>query len=161
MNLITVDQARAHCKADAADDTMLTIYANAAEKACERAVNRNVYVDADARDAAIAAIPAAMTAAFAAYDAAKIAADALTDARDQDVAYSIACEQLAAAQLDQTRTVNSIIADDDYIAAVLLTLGSLYVTREDEIVGQGATAAKLPNGAAALLWPHRWVGSLA
>lgn len=38
-------------------------------------------------------------------------------------------------------------------AAILLTLGHLYENREDSVVG--ATAVTLPNGAQALLQPHR------
>lgn len=46
-----------------------------------------------------------------------------------------------------------LVAQADMKAAVLLTLGSFYEQREDQVVGQGVT--KLPRGAEALLWPHR------
>lgn len=47
-----------------------------------------------------------------------------------------------------------VVAEADVKAALLLTLGSLYEHREDEVVGQ--TVAKLPRGAESLLWPHRF-----
>lgn len=46
-----------------------------------------------------------------------------------------------------------LVAGADIKAALLLTLGSLYEQREDQVIGQ--TVAKLPRGAEALLWPHR------
>ena len=77
MQFITIDQARDHCKSDSADDTMLTVYANAAEKAVAKMANRNIYATQGALDAALGGVVASMVAANATYTAALTAAAAI------------------------------------------------------------------------------------
>lgn len=46
-----------------------------------------------------------------------------------------------------------IVATADIKLALLLTVGSAYENREDEVIGQ--SAVKLTRSAESLLWPHR------
>lgn len=56
MQLITIEQARLHCRVDAGvDDSMLELYAGAAEEAAQSFLNRRVYPDAEAMAAAVLA----------------------------------------------------------------------------------------------------------
>lgn len=55
MDLVTIEQVRAHCRADSNDDALLTAYADAAEQAAQDFLNRKVYRDADAMAAAVLA----------------------------------------------------------------------------------------------------------
>lgn len=160
MVLITIQQARDHCKADSDDDAMLTIYANAAEKAVAKLVNRNLYLDAPAMAAARQAIPGALTTALATYDAAITAAEALEDEREAAVAKEMAEAALAEVNLDHANTIYGIVAPYDLIAATLLTLGHLWANRESVVVGPSMGAIELPMGVYALCWPHRRLGSL-
>lgn len=48
MDLVTIEQVRAHCRAEAEDDALLTVYADAAEQMAQDFLNRKVYADADA-----------------------------------------------------------------------------------------------------------------
>lgn len=53
MQLITLEQARAHCRVDGtADDDMLTLYGDAAEEAARQLLNRNIYPDQASLEAA-------------------------------------------------------------------------------------------------------------
>ena len=53
MQLITIEQARQHCRADSADDAMLEIYGGAAEEAAQDFMNRRVFPDAASMAAAV------------------------------------------------------------------------------------------------------------
>lgn len=53
MDLVTIEEARAHCRADSDDDTMLEIYGAAAEEAAQNFLNRRVFKDADALEEAV------------------------------------------------------------------------------------------------------------
>jgi predicted HD phosphohydrolase len=55
MRLVTIEQARQHCRADSDDDQMLTLYGGAAEDAAQDFLNRRVYEDEDALAAAVLA----------------------------------------------------------------------------------------------------------
>lgn len=131
MELVTIDTARVHCKADGDDDALLTVYFDAAEAACAQHVNRNLYPDDDALQAAIAEIPAAMATAFTTYDTAMLAAAALTDNNQRLVAEAIAKRALQKAQIMQHNTLHGIVATPNIIAAVLLTGAHFYANRED------------------------------
>lgn len=108
MNLVDLDTARAHVRADPADDALLALYVGAAEEQVEAFLNRRVYPDADA---------------------------------------------LADAVLAGTAGDDPIVVNKSILAAVLLLAGHLYANRENVVAGQSAT--ELPQGAHALLWPHR------
>lgn len=53
MDLVTIEQLRAHCRAESEDDALLTVYGEAAEQAAADFLNRRVYADADALAAAV------------------------------------------------------------------------------------------------------------
>lgn len=55
MQLITIDQARQHCRADSADDPMLELYGGAAEGAAQQFLNRRVFPDSGSMAAAVLA----------------------------------------------------------------------------------------------------------
>lgn len=55
MRLITIEQARQHCRADSADDAMLELYGGAAEEAAQEFMNRKVFPDAASMAAAVLA----------------------------------------------------------------------------------------------------------
>jgi len=61
--------------------------------------------------------------------------------------------ELAAAVLAGTAGDDPMVANAEIQAAVLLTVGHLYMNREDTVVG--ATVAELPRGALDLLQPYR------
>ena len=46
MELITLEQARAHCRVDTEDDALLELYGGAAEGAAQQFLNRRVFADA-------------------------------------------------------------------------------------------------------------------
>ncbi|MCF5922164.1 head-tail connector protein [Xanthomonas perforans] len=48
MDLVTIEQARQHSRADSSDDSLLTVYVDAAEQAAQDFLNRRVYPDTDA-----------------------------------------------------------------------------------------------------------------
>lgn len=45
MELVTLDQVRDHCRASSDDDTLLTLYAEAAEAQAQDFLNRRVFAD--------------------------------------------------------------------------------------------------------------------
>ena len=53
MELVTLDQVRAHCRADPEDDAMLEVYAGAAEQQAQDFLNRRVFADTEALAAAV------------------------------------------------------------------------------------------------------------
>jgi len=53
MRLVTLEQAREHCRADPADDAMVELYVNAAEDAVEAFLNRKVYASQEELDQAV------------------------------------------------------------------------------------------------------------
>lgn len=156
MNIITIEQAREHCKTDAVDDEMLTIYANAAEAACAQLANRALFVDQAALEAAVAAVSPTMTAAFAAHKTALDAAASL-DEFNREWAEDEANQTLMAARVRASHIIAGKVADDDIIAAILLTTGHFYRNREEN----GTTKFdEVPMGAARIMRWHRRVGTL-
>lgn len=55
MRLVTIEEARQHCRVDSDDDQMLTLYGRAAEDAAQEFLNRRVYKDEDALAVAVLA----------------------------------------------------------------------------------------------------------
>jgi hypothetical protein len=53
VELITIEQARAHCRAESDDDAMLELYGSASEAAAQQFLNRRVFPDADSMAAAV------------------------------------------------------------------------------------------------------------
>jgi hypothetical protein len=150
MNLVTIEEARAHCKSDPADDAMLTLYVNAAEAACSKHANRNIYADQAGLDAGLAALPTDIAAANAAYDTAIAAAASLT-AGNKLFAEEAAAFNLRQATARAQYTLAGMVLTDDVKAAVLLTAGHFYANREEVIAGPAAAAVQLPFAAATIM----------
>ena len=53
MRLVTIEQARQHCRVDSDDDQMLTLYGGAAEDAAQEFLNRRAYLGVAALGAAV------------------------------------------------------------------------------------------------------------
>lgn len=154
MSIISMPEARQHLRADDADDdALIGIYIAAAEKSAVATVDRGVYADDSALQAAQAAAPAALTAATTAYVSAVTAADALADSPERAAALAVAETAYMRAQVAYRQAFDGIVADDAIKAAVLLTVGHLYSNREDVVAG--VSVAQLPNGASYLLQPYK------
>lgn len=154
MTFVTVDEAKLHLRADGTDeDALIGIYIAAAEQAAVKALDRGVYADGTALQAAMTAAPAALTTATAAYAAAVTAADAMTDTTEQTAALQVAETAYMRSQVAYRQVFDGIVVNDTIKAAVLLTVGHLYANREDVVVGASVTA--LPHGADCLLQPYK------
>lgn len=154
MSFVSVNEAKAHLRVDGTDeDVMIGIYINAAELAAIKALDRGVYADSTALQAAMTAAPAALTAATAAKEAAVAAAEAMEDAAEQAAALQVAETTYMRALVAYRQAFDGIVVNDTIKAAVLLIVGHLYANREDVVVG--ASVASLPHGADYLLQPYK------
>jgi hypothetical protein len=154
MSLIDLPSAKAHLRvASDYPDAQVSVYLNAAETMAAQFLNRNVYADQTALDAAVAAVPAALIAAGVTYDAAIDAAELIEDDVASDAAAQYAEDVYAAAQDSARRTRAGIVIDDMVRAGVLLILGHLFENREDTVAG--VTIASLPQGSRVVLGPYR------
>jgi hypothetical protein len=164
MQLITIEQARDHVKAEGDDDDQIMVYGTAAESACARLANRALFATNAALVAALADVPQIMQDAYAAYDAAIEAANASDDDRMRCMLTVQAQAALDKATNKCEGITHGLAVDDpnnqDIIGAVLLTLGHYYRNRESVITGQGAAAVEVPQAAAAIMANHRWIGPL-
>jgi hypothetical protein len=148
MELVTISELNYQCRTSG-EDALLTMYADAAEAALAKLANRNLYIDADALQAAIDAVPADMAAAHIAYDEAMDAAALIDDERDRATAESIAENALSNAQITESRTINGIAINGSIKGAILLTVAEFYRNRE---VGD------VPQGARNIMQLHQYVG---
>jgi hypothetical protein len=155
MSFVTLAEAKIHLRAtDGTDeDALIGLYINAAEQAAIKALDRGVYADNTALQAAMTAAPAALTAATAAKEAAVTAAQAMTDANEQAAALQAAETAYMRAQVAYRQTMDGMVVNDTIKSAVLLIVGHLYAHREDVVAG--VSVAKLPNGAEWLLAPYK------
>lgn len=158
MQFVTIGEVRQHCKADSADDAMLTIYADAAEAAVVAFLNRNVYLDSGALATAIAAVD--LSAVHSAYEDAIEAADALDSELDKQYAIDKATITLHNAQLNASMTNDGMVINKDIKAAILLLAAHFNRNREAVTSGQGASAVEVPFTVESLLRFHRKIGPL-
>ena len=148
MAFLTLTQAKAHLRIDGSDeDTDLTLKLAAAERAATEYLNCNVYADSTALNAAIAAVPATVAAAKVTYDAAYLVAIAIEDADVSLIEQAYAMKVYMQAVYAATRTRAGIVINEQVQAAMLLILGRLYESREDD--------AEMPRAAQDLLSPFR------
>jgi ABC-type Na+ efflux pump permease subunit len=151
MALISIEEARDHCRTDDVDDAMLTLYSRTAERAAMQFLNRNVYEDGAALAAALAAVPTMASAAELALETAKEAAEAL-----EGDAKAAALRQAERAYADAQETMRAteagMVIVEDVKVGMLLILGHLYRTRET-VTQESANA--VPMGAHSFLWPYR------
>ncbi|MEV8518667.1 head-tail connector protein [Dyella marensis] len=158
MSIVSLDEARAHCRVDAGYPAdQLQGYLDAAIHAAADYLNRDIFADSDALDAAMDAVPGAIGQASDAYEAARAAASGMTNAAAASAALSIAEQRWAIAQHLATRTRFGIVATPSIAAAIKLTLGHLFANRESVVSGVNAAAVELPLGVQYLLSPYRRV----
>ena len=156
MAIVTVAQARSHCRLDSDyPDEQLLPYIDGAEAAAQDYLNRAVFADVSELEAARTAAPQAIADASAAYAAALVEAGDFADTLARQAAVNVAKQRLADAQLGATRVTFGMVATPSVVAAILLTIGRLFESRSDIIVG--AQGFELSEGAKALLRPFRRV----
>lgn len=155
MSFVQLSEAKLHLRGvdGTEEDALIGLYINAAEQAAIKALDRGVYADNTALQAAMTAAPAALAAATAAKEAAVTAAEALTDADEKAAALQAAENAYLRALVAYRQVFDGIVVNDQIKAAVLLTVGHLYSHREDAVVG--ASVSALPNGADHLLQPFK------
>lgn len=158
LELITLDEARIHCKADGEDDDILLLYAEAAEKDAEVSLNRAVFKDQASMDAAIAAIPAAMVSARQARDAALAAAQEIENYEDRCDAVKYAISVYDDKRRGFSNTYNAVLIDAHIRGAILLTVGHSYQNRSSVVTGQGAAAVEVPSTAREIYEKRRYLG---
>lgn len=152
--LTSLPTAKLHLRVDGTEeDTLLAVYIGAAEASAAEFLNRAVFADQTALDAAVAAVNAALVAAGTAYETALTAAAAITDEVARTAAEAYAEDVYARAQTAAAETRAGMVINSAVQAAILLTLGHLYANREEVVVG--ASVAQLPQGARQLLQPYR------
>jgi len=150
MPLVDLTTAKLHLRVtESAEDTLLTIWEAVAEQQVAAFLNRNIYADQAALDAAVAAAPGTLATATTAYEAAVDAAWQISDEVDRSAALKYAAEAYAKAQTDSDRAQRGMVVNETAKAAILLSLGALYEHRGD------AAGGELPESAKSLLWPYR------
>lgn len=154
MALLTIEQCRRQCRVDGDyDDVLLLDCMEAAVDAAAAYLNRAMFEDQEALDAAWDALPAEAASATAVHAAALAAAAVEPDPSKATAMIAVADQRLAGASLQRTRLLSGVVVNKSILAAVRLTMGHLYANREDVVVG--ATVAELPQGAKSLLRPYR------
>jgi len=153
MSLISLYVAKDHLRVDhCEEDALIAAYLLAAEQTAVQYLNRNVYADQDALDAAIAAAPATLTAATATYDAAVAVAEAMADETEAAIALEAAELAYAKAQNEARATHNGIVFNEAIKVAMLLHAGHLYDNRESV---SRVSMSVVPMGWDVLLQPYR------
>lgn len=171
MRLITLDEARDHCKADGDDDDLIVLYANAAEAMCARLANRTLFATTDELQAALATVGTRMAAAYAAYDAAVSMAQSSDDDRVVGMLMASAQHQLDVATTTCENDLHGLAVEaapdaaglpghDAIRAAILMLVAHYYFTRPTVLTGQGAAAIEVPQGTADIMANYRWTGPL-
>lgn len=152
MDLVEIEQVRAHCRAEAEDDALLELYATGAEQAVQAFLNRRVFPSPEALADAVAAMPAEVAEAETAHaDARAAAADLEGEARC--VAEMAADAAWSNALTKARETAVGMVVNDDIRDAVLLITAHRYRNREAVITGTIATP--IPQGVTTILWPYR------
>ncbi|MFV0673660.1 head-tail connector protein [Variovorax sp. tm] len=153
MSIIALTTAKAHLRLESDyPDDQVQGKLDAAESSAAQFLNRRIFEDQDALNAAVAAVPAALVAAGVAYQNAMTAAGEVEDSVARCAAEGYALRVYRAAQTSADETYTGIVMNPQIEAAILLTLGHLFENRQD--VQQGAVQ-QLPIGATQLLFPFR------
>ncbi|MDF4005315.1 phage gp6-like head-tail connector protein [Luteibacter sp. PPL552] len=159
MSLLSLDQAKAHCRVGSGyPDDQIQPYVDAAEVAAVAYLNRAVFASQGDLDAARDALPATAAASDAAYQAAVTAAAAMPNVVQRQTAIDVAEARRDESSITSTRVVEGIVVNAAILSAIRLTLGHLFTNREAVVVG--APVAELPLGATMLLRPYRRVMAL-
>ena len=156
MPLLTIEQCRRQCRVDGNyDDALLGDLLASSEDAASAYLNRAIFSDEAAFDAALTAMPGSAAANMLAYNNAVAAAALESDPTKAAVMTAIAEGRLAAQGMAQERILSGIVANGSILVAIRLTLGHLYANREEVVIG--ASVAELPMGAKAFLRHYRKV----
>lgn len=153
MSIIALEDAKAHLRADGADDALIQAYLDAAEDAAAQFLNRAVFADEAALQAARAAAPAALAASLVDIEARVTAVSDIEDWTQRYETLSMIERDRQSALTAYREAMAGVVINPSITAACLLVLGKLYAHREDVITGTIVT--ELPHGAHALLWPYR------
>jgi len=159
MSLISLDEGRAHLRVEPDYPAeQIQPYLDGADAAAQRFLNRNVYPDQAALDAARAGVPAALAAALAAREQAQEAAGQIADPATARLLSCAADDAYADALESAQHVLRGMVLTANIRVALLLLLGHLSENRET--VARGATVTDLPVGAEHFLLPDRvgWGG---
>lgn len=169
MRLVTIEDAREHCKADGDDDAMIALYCETAESECARLANRSLFATRAEMAASLATIGTRMAAAYTAYDAAILNADAQGDDRVAGMLKYAAQAQLDSVTTQCEKDAHGLTLESapDTVGvsgaqairgAVLMAVAHFYATRPAILTGQGAAAVEVPMGTADIMAKLRWAG---
>ena len=154
MSLLDLPTAKQHLRLDDDfPDEQVEPYLVAAELAAAHFLNRRVFADQSAMDAAVAAVPGALAAATAARAAALEAANLIEDGLEQREAQAFAEYVYNQALIAARETRYGVVLDDLIKTSMLLILGHVFENRQD--VQAGVSAVELPMGSKYLLQPYR------
>lgn len=147
MSIIDIDVARAHLRLEPDYPAQqVQPYLDAAEDAAMRFLNRRIFADQAAKDAAVAAID--LVAAKQALDDAVEAAEALTDPAAKQAAIEHARYVYRQALSEADETFRGVLMNPQIQAGVLLIAAHLFERRGD-------AQAAIPEAAYMLLHPYR------
>lgn len=147
MSIIDIDVARAHLRLEPDYPAQqVQMYLDAAEDAAMRFLNRRIFADQAAKNAAVAAID--LVAAKQALDSAIEAAEALTDPAAKQAAMEYACYVYRQALSEADETFRGVLMNPQIQAGVLLIAAHLFERRGD-------AQEAIPEAAYMLLYPYR------
>jgi hypothetical protein len=165
---IDIIVAQAYLKADGDDNDLITSQIASATTMCEDYCNRKFYADQAASDADFTVALADRSTAIAARTAA-LAALRATENADTDRSWQHLSQYTETRRLINDRygsvlaaikgRINGIVLDDAINAAILMTLGHLYINREDNLA-TGNNVVQVPVGAQRILQSKLWIGDL-
>lgn len=144
---VSLDLVRAHLKTDMEDVELPLIkqYMTSAQTLCENCCNRKFY---DSSTSRAADFPVALAEKVSL----ATARDTLLGVTTDDYSIAAIWDHYRHDMSEVTKRINGIVVDDAIVAAVLMTVGYLYVNR---------SANEPPEAAKRILEPYLWIGDLA
>lgn len=156
MSVISIELAMKHLRAESEDVEDVQSKLDSAETAAQKFLQRRFYADAATLAAARAGVPAARLAARTAYQLAVTAAESVENWDDRCAAFTDAEFVFSEALRDCTAVARGMVINKSIVAACLLTLGHLWMSREDTVTGiNTSSVVELPHGSRSLLQPDR------
>lgn len=147
MSIIDINVARAHLRLEPDYPAQqVQMYLDAAEDAAMRFLNRRIFADQAAKNAAVAAID--LVAAKKALDDAVKAAQALADPAARQAAMEYASYLYRQALSEANETFRGVLMNPQIQAGVLLIAAHLFERRGD-------AQAAIPEATYMLLYPYR------
>lgn len=156
MSVISIELAMKHLRAESEDAEDVQSKLDSAETAAQKFLQRRFYADAAGLADARAGVPAARLAARTAYQLAVTAAENVENWDDRCAALVDAEFVFSEALRDCTAVARGMVINKSIVAACLLTLGHLWMSREDTVTGINTSSViELPHGSRSLLQPDR------